>query len=101
VLAQWVPVVVVASVDEWYVDASGTEALYPEPFAATMRRLRAAVEAATGITLSIGCATNRLVAKMAADAGAKPSKGGEGVFEVPPDGEAAFSALATSRRSPA
>src|SRR3569832_2321848 len=44
VLEKFAPVVEGASIDEWYLDLGGTEALYQyEPLAATAARIRAAV----------------------------------------------------------
>jgi len=80
------PIVEGASIDEWYLDLTGTEGVYRhEPLAATAQRIRAAVHEATGLTLSIGGGTNKLVAKMAV-ARAKP----DGVLIVEPGSEEAF-----------
>lgn len=85
-LERWAPVVEAASVDEFYLDLSGTERLYGgEELAATARRIQAAVRADTGIAVSVGGATRRMLAKMAAGL-AKP----EGVYVVPAGEEAAF-----------
>ncbi|HLG05078.1 MAG TPA: DNA polymerase IV [Gemmatimonadales bacterium] len=92
VLHRWAPVVQAASVDEFYLDLSGTERLYrDEPLAETSRRIREAVRDATGLTVSIGGGTNRLIAKMAAEQ-AKPRPDAEpvGVLIVPPGAEAEF-----------
>lgn len=90
VLHEFAPVVQPSSIDEWYLDLSGTEAMYQhESLAATASRIRDAVRAATGLTISIGGATSRLVAKMAVE-NAKPSRGASGVFCVEPGTEAAF-----------
>lgn len=91
VLATFAPVVEPASIDEWYCSLDGTEALYGgEPLAATAMRMRRAVFDATGLRISIGGGTNRLVAKMAAEV-AKPREGDEsGVHIVPAGEEAAF-----------
>jgi DNA polymerase IV len=84
------PVVEAASIDEFYLDLTGTERLFGgAPLADTARRIRSQVREATGITVSIGGGTNRLVAKLAAGH-AKPHRGKDGVFIVPPGGEAAF-----------
>jgi DNA polymerase-4 len=93
-LERWAPVVVPASVDEFYLDLTGTERLYhDEPLAATAARVRTAVHDATGLTLSIGGAANRLVAKMAAErAKPRPGSGATGVLVVAPGEEAAFMA---------
>jgi len=92
VLDQWVPVVEPASIDEFYLDLSGTERVYhDESLAITAGRLRQAVLARTGLTLSIGGGTNRLVAKLAAErAKPRPGSGSSGVLIIPPGGEAEF-----------
>jgi DNA polymerase-4 len=91
-LERWAPVVVPASIDEFYLDLTGTERLYRgEPLEVTAARVRAAVLAATGFTLSVGGATNRLVAKMAAErAKPRPGSGGTGILVIAPGQEAAF-----------
>ncbi|MDF1503899.1 DNA polymerase IV [Roseisolibacter sp. H3M3-2] len=89
VLQRWTPVVQASSIDEWYLDLGGTEALYDEPLAATARRIRDAVREATGLSVSIGCGTNKLVAKVAVEV-AKPGAGGDGVHAVPPGAEVEF-----------
>jgi len=90
VLQEFTPVVEGASVDEWYLDMTGTDGIYHhEPLANTAQRIRERVRAATGLTLSIGGGTNKLIAKMAVDR-AKPSSGGEGVVIIEPGAEAAF-----------
>jgi DNA polymerase-4 len=85
-LLKFAPIVEGASIDEWYLDLSGTEGVYHhEPLAATAERIRAGVKQATGLTLSIGGGTNKLIAKMAA-ARAKP----DGVVIVDSGSEEAF-----------
>src|SRR5712691_9748632 len=89
-LQQYTPAVEGASIDEWYLDLSGTEGIYHhEPLLATARRIREGIRAATGLTLSIGGGTNKLIAKMAVDR-AKPSAGGSGVVIVEPGAEESF-----------
>ena len=91
VLRDWAPVVQPSSIDEWYLDLGGTEGLYDEPLAETARRLRAAVHAATGLSVSIGGGTSRLVAKLAVElAKPKPGTGADGVHVVEPGREAEF-----------
>jgi DNA polymerase IV len=86
VLDAFAPVVEAASVDEFYLDLTGTERLYGgEPLEATARRIQQAVMERTGIAISVGGATGRTYAKMAASVH-KPM----GVFVVPPGEEAAF-----------
>src|SRR5205807_4681355 len=67
-LHQFSPVVEGASIDEWYIDLTGTEGVYRhEPLATTAQRIRSALREATGLTLSIGGGTNKLIAKLAVD----------------------------------
>ena len=89
-LQHYTPVVEGASIDEWYLDLTGTEGIYKnEPLAATAHRIREGIRAQTGLTLSIGGGTNKLIAKMAVDR-AKPSRGGEGILIVEPGAEQDF-----------
>ncbi len=92
VLERFAPVVASASIDEWYLDMGGTEALYDgEPLAATAHRIRAAVIAETGLGVSIGGGANRLVAKLAVErAKPKPGTGADGVHVVDGGGEGEF-----------
>jgi DNA polymerase-4 len=88
VLDDFSPVVEAASVDEFYLDLTGTEMLYRgEPLEETARRIQQEVMDRTGISISIGAATGRTLAKMAASVN-KPF----GVHVVPPGGEAEFMA---------
>lgn len=80
------PVVQAASVDEFYLDLSGTERLLAaETFEETAWRIRRTVLERTGISVSLGGGTRRVIAKLAAT-NAKPA----GVHVVPPGGEQAF-----------
>jgi DNA polymerase-4 len=91
VLARWSPLVEAASIDEAYIDLSGTERLYhDEPLADTARRIQREVLAGTQIQTSVGGGTSKLVAKLAVER-AKPA----GVHVVAPGEERAF--LATFR----
>lgn len=86
VLSDLAPVVERASVDEWYLDATGLPGLTStRGRRAFAHSLRSAVLGATGIGTSTGVGTNRLVAKVAAGLG-KPG----GVHVVPPGHEGAF-----------
>ena len=60
------PLVQPLSIDEAALDLSGTEQLHNAPPAVTLARLAQTVEAQLGITISIGLAANRLLAKLAA-----------------------------------
>lgn len=85
-LQDWAPIAAMASVDEAYLDLTGTEELYhQEPLDATARRVQADVKGRTGLDVSIGGGTNRLVAKLATSL-AKP----RGVHVVPAGDEDAF-----------
>jgi len=92
VLHRFAPVVQPASIDEWYLDLTGTEALYRDaPLADVAREIRGAVREATGLSVSLGGGTNRLVAKVAVEvAKPKPGSAGTGVYVVAPGDEAAF-----------
>ena len=86
VLGDLSPVVQAASIDEFYLDLTGTERLFKgEDLAATADRIRLAVHDRTGVAVSLGGATQRVVAKVATRV-AKP----DGVHVVPPGEEAAF-----------
>ena len=91
-LDQWAPKVEAASIDEFYLDLTGTEAVYRgESLATTASRIRASVREQTGMTLSFGGGTNRLVAKLATErAKPRPGTDGSGVFIVPPGEEGEF-----------
>lgn len=86
VLERFAPVVEPASIDEAYMDLSGTEGLYRgEALADTARRVQEAVKAETDIAVSVGGGTAKLIAKLAVSR-AKPA----GVHVVPPGGEGDF-----------
>lgn len=92
VLERFTPVVEGASIDEWYLDLSGTEALYHhEPLGVTAGRIRDEVRARTGFWISVGGGSNKLIAKLAAER-AKPSRSplAGGVCIVPDGGELGF-----------
>ena len=92
VLDRFSPVVESASIDEWYMDLAGTEALYHnEPLADTARRIREAVLEETKLSVSIGGGTSKLVAKLAVErAKPKPGTGATGVHVVEPGDEGEF-----------
>jgi DNA polymerase-4 len=92
VLGRFTPVVEGASIDEWYLDMGGTEAVYRhEPLRTTAHRIRDAVREETGLSVSMGGGTNRLVAKLAVErAKPKPGTTADGVHVVAPGEEAAF-----------
>lgn len=92
VLSRFTPVVEGASIDEWYLDLSGTEALHGhETLEQTAARIRSTVHKETGMWLSLGGGTSKLIAKLAAER-AKPRPGTDatGVRIIPEGEEAAF-----------
>ncbi|HEV7993628.1 MAG TPA: DNA polymerase IV [Gemmatimonadaceae bacterium] len=95
VLERFSPTVQAASIDEWYLDLGGTERLYG---GATLdeiaHRIRDAVKEATGLSVSIGGGTSKLVAKLAVErAKPKPGTGANGVNIVVAGEELAFMRL--------
>ncbi len=92
VLMRYAPVVEASSIDEWYMDLGGTEAIYHnESLRATAHRIRSAVKEATGFSVSIGGGTNRLIAKLAVERGKpKPATTADGVHVVEPGDEGSF-----------
>jgi DNA polymerase IV len=61
------PLVQPLSIDEAVLDLAGTEALHRAPPAVVLARFAREVEQEVGVTVSVGLATNRLLAKIAAD----------------------------------
>ncbi len=82
VLQQFSPVVEMASVDEAYMDLTGTARLLGPPLEAA-HRLHERMKQVTGLNCSIGIAASRLVAKVCSDQ-AKPN----GILWVQPGMEA-------------
>src|ERR1700726_2313173 len=66
ILAKFSPIVEMVSIDEAYLDLSGTERLHGPALAAADKLLRA-ITRDTGLPCSGGLATTRLVAKVASD----------------------------------
>ena len=94
VFGQFTPQLAMASIDEAYLDMTGTERLHGPPLAAA-HKLHEAVKRETGLNCSIGMATSRLVAKVASDQ-AKPN----GVLWVLPGCEARWLAPLDVRKMP-
>src|ERR1700751_4631357 len=84
VLNRFSPSVEMASIDEAYLDLTGTERLHGPPMRAG-HMLHEAIREATSLNCSLGLASSRLVAKVTSDQ-AKPN----GVLYVLPGQEAAF-----------
>ncbi len=94
VLNRFSPVVEMASIDEAYVDMTGTAKLLGPPLKAA-HLLHEEMKRATGLNCSIGIATSRLVAKIASDQAKR-----NGVLQVWPGMEARFLAPLEVRRIP-
>lgn len=94
VLNNFSPKVEMASIDEAYLDVTGTRRLLGPPLKAA-RQLHDSVKRDTGLNCSIGIATSRLLAKVASDQ-AKPN----GMLWIPPRAEAAFLAPLDVRKIP-
>jgi DNA polymerase-4 len=94
ILGRFSPKVEMASVDEAYIDMTGTERLLG-PALQAAHALHETVKAETQLNCSIGIATSRLVAKIASDQ-AKPN----GVLRVLPGVEARFLAPLEVRKVP-
>ena len=94
ILRDFTPVVEPAGADEAYLDVAGCEGLFGTS-EAIARAIRARVHGEIGITASVGVSANKLVSKVASDAG-KP----DGLVVVPVGGEAAFFAPRPVRELP-
>lgn len=66
-MADLTPLVQPLSLDEAWMDLSGTQRLHGAPPALTLARLQARIETETGLTVSIGLAPNKFLAKIASD----------------------------------
>jgi len=84
-LERLAPVVQAASIDEFYLDLTGTDRLFGESLEVTANRIRETVLKETQISVSIGGATRRMIAKLASGV-AKPGS----VHIVPTGQEAEF-----------
>ena len=94
ILRDFTPIVEPAGADEAYLDVAGCEQLFGDGeniAIAIRRRIREEI----GITASVGVSANKLVSKVASDAG-KP----DGLVVVPVGGEAAFFAPRRVRELP-
>ena len=61
------PLIQNLSLDEAWMDLSGTERLHGAPPAMTLAKLQARIEGETGLTVSIGLSANKFLAKIASD----------------------------------
>jgi len=94
ILNSFTPLVSMASIDEAYLDMTGTERLHGPPLKAA-HLLHERVKRATALNCSVGISASRLVAKVSSDQ-AKPN----GVLWVIPGQEAAFLAPLEVRKIP-
>lgn len=94
VLEQYTPLVEMASIDEAYLDLSGTERLFGTPMQMA-QTIRDHILEETGLIASFGIATNKLVAKIASDYG-KPNA----ITVVLPGEESGFLAPMNIRKIP-
>src|SRR4051795_11523519 len=92
VLERFTPHVQGASIDEWYLDLAGMERIYGDASLETLaHRIRTSVAEATGMKVSIGGGTSKLVAKLAVErAKPKPGTGATGVHVVAAGDEESF-----------
>ncbi len=86
------PLVEPVSIDEAYLDLSGTAVLHGAPPASTLARLQKRVEAELGLTISVGLSANKFLAKTASEAD-KP----RGFFVLSPEEAPAYLAPLTVR----
>ena len=77
VLQDFSPTVVMASLDEAYLDFAGTERQHPVSLLPVAEQVRDQVKQRTGLDASVGIGPNRMIAKLASDC-AKP----RGLMEV-------------------
>jgi len=94
VLNRFSPKLEMVSIDEAYIDMTGTERLHGPPLRAA-HTLHATMKATTYLNCSIGIGTSRLIAKVSSDQ-AKPN----GILWVLPGAEAAFLAPLDVRKIP-
>jgi DNA polymerase-4 len=94
VLTRFSPQVEMASIDEAYLDLTGTRRLLGPPLKAA-HSLHEAIREATSLRCSLGLASSRLVAKISSDQ-AKPN----GVLYIVPGAEARFLAPLDVRKVP-
>src|ERR1051325_4252805 len=94
VLNAYTPQVEMASIDEAYLDMTGTERLHGPPLKAA-HNLHQRMKAETGLNCSVGIGTSRLIAKVSS-AQAKPN----GVLWIVPGEEAKFLAPLDVREIP-
>lgn len=81
---EFTPIVEPLSVDEAFLDVTGSQRLFGDPVTIA-RQLRQRIREETGLAASVGIATNKFLAKIASGF-AKP----DGVYVIPPGSEREF-----------
>jgi DNA polymerase IV len=64
ILETFTPAVETAALDDFYLDFAGTERLYPD-YEAMLRRLQAEISVRTGLNVSVGAGSTKVVASIA------------------------------------
>ena len=80
-LKTYSPYVEVYSIDEAFIDLTGTTRLYNKNYEEIIRMIRSGIKSETGITVSIGLATSKTLAKLGSD----KAKNTGGIFVVKED----------------
>lgn len=80
-LKTYSPLVEVYSIDEAFIDLTGTSKLYNKSYEDIVKMIREEVNAETGITVSIGLAGSKTLAKLGSD----KAKSNGGIFVIEPE----------------
>lgn len=80
-LKTYSPLVEVYSIDEAFIDLTGTSKLYNKSYEDIVKMIREEVKAETGITVSIGLAGSKTLAKLGSD----KAKSNGGIFVIEPE----------------
>lgn len=80
-LKTYSPLVEVYSIDEAFIDLTGTSKLYNKSYEDIVKMIRDEVKAETGITVSIGLAGSKTLAKLGSD----KAKSNGGIFVIEPE----------------
>ena len=67
IMLDFTPLVQPISIDEAFLDLSGTERLHRQPAAISLAKLERRIENEVGVTASVGLSHNKFLAKMASD----------------------------------
>ena len=94
ILADFSPFLEPVSLDEAYLDATGFESIHGSAYQMA-EKIKSRVKGELGLTASVGIASGKVIAKIAAEL-SKP----DGLIEIPPGEEAAFLAPLPITRMP-